>query len=101
METAGKGIALNLATILAALGASLCCILPVAVAILGVGSAALGAALEPWRPWFIVLTVGLFGFAFYEAYRPREFAPGKDCRAPRLHQQPEQPGWLERPDRPP
>ncbi len=81
-ETAGKGIALNFATILAALGASLCCILPVAVAILGVGSAALGAKLEPWRPWFIVLTVGLFGFAFYEVYRPRECAPGEDCGAP-------------------
>jgi mercuric ion transport protein len=27
-------------------------------------------ALEPYRPWFIGVTVALVGFAFYSAYRP-------------------------------
>ncbi len=43
METTGKSVWLNIGTVLAALGASLCCIVPVAVALLGVGSAALGS----------------------------------------------------------
>ena len=80
MEAVRRGIVLNLATILSALAASLCCLLPVAVAVLGVGSAALGAWLAPFRPALIVLTVGLFGFAFYEAYRPRKCDPGMSAR---------------------
>jgi len=69
-------------TVVAALGASLCCILPVAVAVLGVGSAALGAQLEPLRPYFLVLTVGILGFAFYRAYRPEPCEPGQACAVP-------------------
>jgi mercuric ion transport protein len=69
-------------TVLAALGASLCCILPVAVAVLGVGSAALGAQLEPLRPYFLVLTLGILGFAFYRAYRPEPCEPGQACAVP-------------------
>lgn len=65
--------------ILAALGASACCILPIAVALLGVGSAALGAKLEPFRPWLLLVTVSLLGVAFFVAYRPRECAPGDAC----------------------
>lgn len=82
METARKDILLNAAVVLSAVGASLCCILPVAVAILGAGSAALGARLEPFRPFFIVLTVALLGFAFYQAYKPRKCGPGDVCAVP-------------------
>ncbi len=82
METTGKPAWLTAGTIFAAIGASLCCILPVAVAILGVGSAALGAQLEPFRPYFIALTAGLLGFAFYRAYKPQECAPGEACAVP-------------------
>ena len=69
-------------TVVVALGASLCCILPVAVAVLGVGSAALGAQLEPLRPYFLVLTFGILGFAFYRAYRPEPCEPGQACAVP-------------------
>ena len=69
-------------TVTAALGASLCCILPVAVAVLGVGSAALGAKLEPLRPYFLVLTVAILGFALYRAYRPEPCEPGQACAVP-------------------
>lgn len=44
---------------------------PVAFSLIGVG--ALGASavrLEPYRPWFIGVTVLLVGVAFYSAYRP-------------------------------
>ena len=82
MDTAAKNTFVSLGTILAAIGASMCCILPIAVALLGVGSAALGAKLEPYRPYFIVLTVGMLGFAFYQAYKPQECEPGDACAVP-------------------
>lgn len=63
-----------------ALGASLCCILPLSVALLGVGSAALGAWLEPWRPFFVALTVGFLGYAYYRTYRQEPTCtPGDAC----------------------
>jgi len=68
--------------LLAAIGASLCCILPIAVALMGVGSAALGARLEPYRPWFAGLTIAFLGFAFYRAYRPERCGPGESCAPP-------------------
>ena len=82
MEDAKKNMFLNAGAVLAALGASLCCILPVAVAVLGVGSAALGAKLEPFRPWLAGLTVIFLGFAFYQAYKPVECEPGEACAVP-------------------
>lgn len=54
-----------------ALAASACCIGPVAFSVIGVG--ALGASairLEPYRPWFIGLTIALVAVALYGVYRP-------------------------------
>lgn len=82
MEDTKKNAFLGAGAVLAAFGASLCCILPVAVAVLGVGSAALGAQLDPMRPWLAGLTVLLLGFAFYQAYKPAECAPGEVCAIP-------------------
>lgn len=82
MEEAKKSTLLNVSTILTALGASVCCTLPIAVAVLGVGSAALGATLAPFTPWFTGLTVLLLGFAFYRAYRPIRCEPGEACAVP-------------------
>ncbi len=88
MTTQNNSIWLNTGTVAAAFGASLCCILPVAVVFLGVGSAALGATLEPYRPYFAVLTIALLGFAFYQAYKPQkvECAPGESCAVPENRQ---------------
>ncbi len=82
METTNKTLWLNAGAVAAAIGASLCCILPVAVALLGVGSAALGAKLEPLRPYFMTLTTVLLGFAFYRAYKPQKCEPGEVCAVP-------------------
>ena len=75
---------LGAGALLAAAGASLCCVLPVVVAFAGVGSAALGALFEPYRPYLIGATVLLLGFAFHRAYRPQaaECAPGESCAVP-------------------
>ena len=84
MRTMDKRIWLGAGTVLAAIGASLCCILPIAVVILGFGSAALASQLEPFRPFLVGLTVVLLGIAFYQAYKPKktECAPGESCAVP-------------------
>lgn len=79
MEDTNKNLFLNAGALLTAVGASLCCILPVAVAFLGVGSAAVGARLEPFRPWLAAVTLAFLGYAFYRAYRPIECAEGEAC----------------------
>jgi mercuric ion transport protein len=56
----------------AAIIASLCCIGPVVVALIGVGSIGVFAAFEPLRPYLIGLTVVLLALAFYLTYRKRE-----------------------------
>lgn len=68
--------------LLAAAGASLCCILPVAVALLGVGSAAAAAQFEPYRPYLLAATAALLAFAFYRAYQPIRCEPGETCAVP-------------------
>lgn len=73
---------LGAGAVVTAVGASLCCILPVAVALLGVGSAALAATLEPLRPWMTSGTLGILGFAFYRAYRTAPCEPGEACAVP-------------------
>lgn len=56
-------------TLVAALLSSACCWLPLALIAFGVSGAAASAALEPWRPLFVALTVAFLGTAFYLTYR--------------------------------
>lgn len=56
----------------AAVIALLCCIGPVLVAFLGVGSIAAFSVFEAYRPYLIGLTVVLIALAFYLTYRKRE-----------------------------
>ena len=70
------------ASVVAAAAASVCCIGPVVAAALGAG--ALGAAstrMEPYRPWFLGVTVVLLGTGFVSAYR-REPECADDTCAP-------------------
>jgi mercuric ion transport protein len=75
MEDTRKNLFLGLGTMLTALSASLCCIVPLAAAVLGAGSAALATRMEPLRPWFLSFTVLLLGSGFYRAYRTEPCAP--------------------------
>ena len=69
-------------SVLAAIGASICCIGPIAAAFLGLTSLGALSKYEFLRPWFTLLTVALLGWAFYLAYREKpvdECEPGSVC----------------------
>ena len=61
-------------SVLTAIVASVCCIGPALLAILGVGSLGAFGALESYRPYFIALTAVLLALAFYFTYRKKEVA---------------------------
>jgi len=70
------------ASALAAIGASLCCVAPLVLVSLGLGGAWLATLtrLEPLRPLFVVLTLGLLALAWHRLYRSAAVcAPGQAC----------------------
>jgi mercuric ion transport protein len=80
----GKGFLL--AGVLSAVGASICCVGPLVLLALGVSGAWIGSltALEPYRPFFIGLTLLFLGFAFHRLYLVRRVCtPGSACANPR------------------
>lgn len=74
-----------IAAALAAIGASLCCIGPLVLLALGVGGTWISnlAALEPYRPVFVGITLVFLFLAFRKLYLvPRQCAPGDACAIP-------------------
>jgi mercuric ion transport protein len=74
---AGGGVA-------AAVTASTCCVLPLSLTALGVGTAWLPAllVLAPYRTAFLVTAILMLGAAFWLVYRPRQAAAdGAACVA--------------------
>ena len=52
-----------------AIAASICCIGPVAFALLGLGGGALLLKFEPYRPYLLTATALFLSAAFYRTYR--------------------------------
>ena len=80
--TAGRSL---IAAILAAIGASLCCVAPFVLLALGIGGAWIGnlTALEPYRLVFVAVTLVFFGIAFRKLYlAPQACAVGVSCSDP-------------------
>lgn len=74
------------AGILAAVGASICCLGPLVLFALGVSGTWIGSltALEPYRPFFIGLTLLFLAIAFQRLYFSRRVCPsGSVCGNPR------------------
>jgi len=62
----------SVGAVVAASLASICCLGPLVLASLGLGSLGLAAGLVKYRPIFLAVTAVLLGFAFYHTYRRRE-----------------------------
>jgi len=72
------------ASLLAAVAASLCCILPIVFALGGFAIVGASAFFESLRPYFLAATFALLGAGFYLAYRkPKQVCePGSACARP-------------------
>lgn len=87
-ETAGvrSKAALAMGGILAALGASSCCVMPFALFTFGVSGAWIGnlTALAPYQPFFLALALACLAAGFVMVYRPKAACvEGSSCARPR------------------
>lgn len=77
-----KSLLSHMGSVVSAVLASACCILPLVLAGMGLGAVGFAAALEPYRPIFIAVTLAFLGASFYSAYRTpkgKACAPGSAC----------------------
>ncbi|MGH8435059.1 MAG: mercuric transporter MerT family protein [Pseudomonas sp.] len=84
VQLTGRGSLI--ASALAAIGASVCCVGPLVLLSLGIGGTWVGSltAMTPYRPIFIVLTLLFLGLAFRRLYwLTNSCAPGTACADPR------------------
>jgi len=64
-------------SVIGAILASSCCIVPLLLVTLGVSGAWIGSlsALEPYKPWFAAVTMLFLGIGFWQVY----WKPKQDC----------------------
>jgi len=83
MNTGSRAL---IAGVLAAVGASVCCVGPLVLLALGIGGTWVGSltAMEPYRPIFIGLTLLFLGLAFRRLYLMAQVCtPDTPCADPR------------------
>lgn len=86
-----------IAGVLAAIGASLCCVGPLVLLALGIGGTWVGnlTAMEPYRPIFIGLTLLFLGLTFRKLYLvPQVCMPGTSCSNLRTRQRQRLTFWI-------
>lgn len=74
-------------SVLAALAASVCCVLPLVLVALGIGGAWMAnlTALAPARPYFVAVTLVFLALAFRRLYLvPQGCKPGTACATPQV-----------------
>lgn len=59
--------------------ASICCIGPLAITLLGVNGAILAAGIKPYRAYLLGASLLLLGFAFWGVYGRRKATAGAHC----------------------
>lgn len=64
---------------LAAIGASICCVVPLVLVLLGIGGAWIAnlTALDPWRPWFTAATLLCLALAYRNLHGPASRCPAE------------------------
>ncbi|MCI0363523.1 MAG: mercury transporter MerT [Phycisphaerales bacterium] len=84
-----KGLISGL-SVLGAIGASACCVIPFVLFALGISGAWIGnlTALAPYKPFFVTGTLAFLGLGFYLVYRRPKAAAcadGSYCAHPASH----------------
>jgi len=71
-------------SVVAAIVASFCCVLPIVFALTGFSILGASALFDAWRPYLLGLTFGLLGLGFFFSYRPskEQCAPSSACTMP-------------------
>ena len=85
------------AGVLAGIGASVCCVGPLALLAAGIGGAWVAnlTAFEPYRPVFIGLTLLFLGLAFRKVYLvPQVCEPGTPCADPQTARRQRRMFWV-------
>ncbi len=74
-------------SVIGAVLASSCCIVPLLLVTLGVSGAWIGSlsALDPYKPWFVAITLIFLGFGFRQVYwKPKRVCEqGSYCASPK------------------
>ena len=85
-------------SVIAAVLASSCCIVPLVLVTLGASGAWIGnlSALEPYKPIFAIATFGFLGFGYWQVYRkPKvECEEGSYCATPASNRVTKSALWL-------
>ncbi len=68
-----------LGAVIAGFLASACCIGPLIVVLLGLGSASAFIAMEPYRPVFAFITLALIGWAGWRHWQSRKVCVANGC----------------------
>ncbi len=95
MQLTGKGSLI--AGALAAVGASVCCVGPLVLLALGISGTWVGSltAMEPFRPFFVILTLVFLGLAFRKLYLlPQVCVPGTPCANPETRRRQRVTFWI-------
>ncbi|ORE88789.1 mercuric transporter MerT [Oceanococcus atlanticus] len=93
----GRTAWVQIGAVLAAIGASLCCVAPLVLISIGVGGAWVSSltALEPYRPILVIATLALLAFSGWQLYRREEdCAPGEACANPAVKRRQRLIFWL-------
>lgn len=85
------------ASVVAGIGASVCCVLPLVLVMAGLGGSWLSTfrAFEPYRPIFVVAALMALYFAWRGIFRKTEVcAPGEVCAIPHVQLRRKQVFWV-------
>lgn len=83
-------------SVVGAVLASFCCVLPIVFALTGVSILGASALFAAWRPYLLAATFGFVGLGFYFAYRrpKEECAPDSICAVPASRRRTRMTLWL-------